>query len=114
MNEQQQLRISKVTAIGTLIQLLNTCTFSKTMMSEVDKLLRIYLTVPVTSATAERSFSTLRRLKNYLRSTMTQKRLNHVVLLHVHKQQTDQLDLSEIASQLISANDRRRVSFGHY
>ena len=29
----------------------------------------IYLTIPVTSATSERTFSALRRLKNYLRST---------------------------------------------
>ena len=41
-------------------------------------LLRLYLTLPVTSATSERThtFSTLRRLKNYLRSTMKQDRLN--------------------------------------
>ena len=30
----------------------------------------MYLTIPVTSATSERTFSALRRLKNYLRSTM--------------------------------------------
>lgn len=39
------------------------------MLSEVDKLLNIYFTFPVTSATAERSFSSLRRIKTYLRST---------------------------------------------
>ena len=32
----------------------------------------MYLTIPVTSATSERTFSALRRLKNYLRSTMKQ------------------------------------------
>ena len=52
----------------------------------------------MTIATAEGTFSTLRRLKNYLRSTMTQNRLNHIVLLHTHKHRTDQLDLTEVAS----------------
>ena len=66
------------------------------MLNQVHKLLQIYLTIPMTTATAERTFSTLRRLKNYLRTTMTQKRLNHVVLLHTHKQRTDVIDLEPI------------------
>ena len=37
--------------------------------------LRIALTVPVTVASAERSFSKLKLIKTYLRSTMTQDRL---------------------------------------
>jgi hypothetical protein len=37
---------------------------------------RILYTVPVTVASAERSFSKLKLLKNYLRSTMSQDRLN--------------------------------------
>jgi len=41
-------------------------------------LLRLYLTLPVTSATSERTrtFSTLRRLKNYLRITLKQDSLD--------------------------------------
>jgi hypothetical protein len=37
---------------------------------------RILYIVPVTVASAERSFSKLKLLKNYLRSTMSQDRLN--------------------------------------
>ena len=44
----------------------------KNMLTEVDKLLRIYFCIPVTSATAECSFSLLRRIKTFLRSTMCQ------------------------------------------
>ena len=40
-------------------------------------LLPMYLTIPVTSATSERTFSALRRLMNYLRSTMKQDGLNN-------------------------------------
>ena len=42
------------------------------MMGEVITLLKVYLTVPVATATSERTFSTLRRTKTYLRTTMGQ------------------------------------------
>ena len=41
-----------------------------------------YFTYPVTSATAKRSFSSLRRIKMYLRSTMTNCKLNNLFLLY--------------------------------
>ena len=59
------------------------------IFTEIEKLLCIYLTIPVTTSTVERSFFTLRRLKNYLRTTMVQERLNNLLLLHVHKSETD-------------------------
>ena len=49
-------------------------------------LLRILATLPVTSCECERSFSALRRLKNYNRSTMVANRLNGLALLHVHQE----------------------------
>ena len=102
VSDQQQYGIKSVTAIGTILDLMNANSFSKSFLSEVDCLLRIYLTIPMTSATAERTFSTVRRLKSYLRSTMSQKRLNHVVLLHTHKERTDALDLLTIAKEFVS------------
>ena len=91
---------------------MNDMTSSKCMFSEVCMLLRILLTIPVTTSTAERTFSTLRRLKTFLRSTMTQKRLNHVMLLHIYKEKTDKIDLTKVATKFVSVNDRRRTFFG--
>ena len=68
----------------------------------------------MTTATAESTFSTLRRLKNYLRTTMTQKRLNHVVLLHTHKQRTDVIDLDDVMRQFIGVNTHRLEYFGTF
>ncbi len=45
------------------------CDMYKNMLSEVDKLLRIYFCFPVTYVTAEHSFSLLRRIKTFLRSS---------------------------------------------
>lgn len=46
--------------------------------------LRIFCTLPVTNASSERSFSTLRRMKTWLRTTMLQDRLIGLALLHTH------------------------------
>ena len=51
-----------------------------------------------TNAIRQRSFSAMRRLKTYLRSTMGQKRLNAIMLLHVHKEMTDKLSVVELAN----------------
>ena len=112
-NEKQAIPIQHVTSVSTICELFNSNHFAKTMLCEVHKLMVIYLTVPMTSATAERSFSSLRRLKSYLRSTMTQKKLNHVTLLHVHKKRTDEIDVSSIVQSFISANSRRQCFFGN-
>ena len=50
----------------------------------ISKLLQILVTLPVTTATGERSFSTLRRLKTYLRNTTGQQRLNGMATLNIH------------------------------
>ena len=77
------------------------------MVSEVRTLVKMYLTVPVTTATSERSCSTLRRLKTYLRSTMKKDRLNNVLLTYAHNERTDQLDFTKIAEEFTQRNERR-------
>jgi len=51
----------------------------------IKTLLHLFATIPVTTASAERNFSSLRRLKNYLRSTMGEDRLNGLAVLNIHK-----------------------------
>ena len=63
------MKIKKVTNVRTIAEAMNKSTIYKGMLGEVDKLLKLYFTFPVTIATAERSFSSLRRIKTFLRST---------------------------------------------
>ena len=111
-NKEHQMGIKKVTSINTVCEVFNNCTFAKTMLSEVHKVIQIYLTVPVTSA--ERSFSVLRRVKNYLRTTMTEKRLNQLILLHSHKHRTDNLSMMEAAKEFAERNERRQEFFWNF
>ncbi|XP_026482791.1 52 kDa repressor of the inhibitor of the protein kinase-like [Ctenocephalides felis] len=55
------------------------------MYPNIRKFLQIIATLPVSVATAERSFSTLRRIKTWIRSSMAEDRLTGLALLHVHK-----------------------------
>jgi hypothetical protein len=51
------------------------------IFSEVSKLLRIVISMPMTTSEAERSFSTLLRIKTFLRNTMDKDRLNALAML---------------------------------
>ena len=70
-------------------------------MSEECTLFRIILVMPATNAVDKWSFSALRRVKLYLRSTMTQGRLNNIMVLHVHTDQTDQLSLIKVGNEFV-------------
>ena len=54
------------------------------MFPEFSNVAHILAAIPATScsATAERSFSALRRLKTYLRSTMGQQRVSNITLIN--------------------------------
>ena len=85
---------------------------TSSLFSEVLKLLQMLYVIPATTATAERSFSSLQRVKTYLRNTMTTQRLNHMMILHVHKHLTNLLDLHRVATEFVSHNQRRQHCFG--
>ena len=64
--------------------------------------------MPVTVASAERSFSKLKLLKSYLRSSMSQKRLNDLVILCIEKNMLENIDLDTIINDFASRNARRQ------
>ena len=105
--------VKEVTTIRTVCSAMSFSTHRSTF-NEVHKLLRLYLTVPITSSTSERAFSTLKRLLTYLRSSMTEQRLNNCALIHIHKDIVDNMDLLPIALAFTTANDDRLRYFGSF
>ena len=79
----------------------------RSMLDMICQCFHILLVMPATNCTSEKSFSALRRIKSYLRNSMTQARLNHLLLLHCHQDQTDSLDLKETENSFISSNNIR-------
>ncbi|XP_025419323.1 zinc finger MYM-type protein 1-like, partial [Sipha flava] len=58
----------------------------------IKKILHIIACLPVSVASAERSFSTIRRLKTWLRSNMGEERLVGLALLNIHRHRTVEVD----------------------
>ena len=58
---------------------------------------------------SEHSFSAMQRLKTYLHSTMGQRRLNAIMLLHVHKEMTDKLSVIDLANTFTNIEHRQSV-----
>ena len=67
---------------------------------------KLIATVPVTSCSCERSISSLRLLKNYLRSTTGQDRLNGLALMHAHRKAIP-LDYEKIIDLFATLHPRR-------
>ena len=84
------------------------------LLSQVGTVLQLVLIMPATNATSERSFSTLRRVKTYLRNTMSQQRMNNLMLLHVHKDIVDSLELECVANDFVADSEHRLKIFGRF
>lgn len=84
------------------------------LYSEVIQIVKLILVMPATNTMSKGSFSALRRLKTWLRNTIGQARLNWCVLLHVHNDETDNLDLSVVANEFVARNSSRITIFGTF
>ena len=68
---------------------------------------RILLTIPVTVAFAKRSFSKLKLIKSYLKSTMLQERLNELAILSIEKEMLAELEYKNLISNFASQKARK-------
>ena len=76
------------------------------MFPEFAKALKILAVIPATSCSAERSFSSLRRLKTYLRNSMGQERLSSLALLHIEREYVNKV-LKEDMTKMIDVFGQR-------
>ena len=68
-------------------------------------LLKIAVTLPVTSCECERSFSTLRRLRGWLRTSMKEDRLSGLGILAIHREHP--VDYKEAVNIFVSLHPRK-------
>ena len=68
---------------------------------------RILLTIPVTIASAERSFSKLKLIKSNLKSTMSQERLSGLAILSIEKEMLAELECKNLINNFVSQKARK-------
>ena len=71
----------------------------------------IFLSLPVTTAKAERSFNKLKLIKNFLRSQMSQDRLDGLSMLSIEAEKANQIDQSKVALTIARAKVRKVPMF---
>lgn len=95
--------IQKIHSIKELIELLLIKFISlASSFPEVITACFLFLTLPVTTATAERSFSKLKLIKNYLRTSMGHERLSDLSLLSIEAETLEKLKSSSAINDLIN------------
>jgi len=101
--------VSSVKELAELLIVKNNCMLPS--VPEVATVLKLFLTIPVTSATAERSFSKLKLIKSYLRSTMTHQRLSDLSVLSIENEKIRSLDINMLVDKFTEKNARRSQKF---
>ena len=80
--------------------------------SETVSLLNILITTPMTTAEAERCFSTLKRMKTFLRNSMGQERQNALAMLSMERELVlNMRDFNEKVIDRFAALKERRAKF---
>ena len=72
-------------------------------------LLQISMTLPVSTASCERSFSCLKRLKNYLRSTLGHERLTSLALISIERDLLQLDSLDSVVDKFKNSSDLTRL-----
>jgi hypothetical protein len=75
----------------------------------VETILKIYLTIPISNASGELSFSVLKRVKNYLRNSMGQIRLENLAILCIESTDTENFDYTKVIDIFAKAKSRKKI-----
>ena len=76
--------------------------------------MKLYLTIGVSIASCERSFSNLKMIKPYLRSTMNADRLSALSILSIERDYVQKPNFEDIVADFTSAKARKVQFWGEY
>ena len=81
----------------------------KPAFPEFTKLVRIAMTIAVSTAHCERSFSALKRIKNFLRSTMGENRLMNLAIISIERELSNTLVSDDVVTEFAGLDQNRRI-----
>ena len=111
-NANSAIPMKKVTSLDAICDVMNHNASIKKLFSTIHFALQYYCCVPLTSATADRSVSTMRKVKNYLRSTSGSDHLNNAMFASIHPKLMDQMDLKAITNEIVKVDEAKMHYFG--
>ena len=78
---------------------------------ELIKLLQISLTLAVSTAQCERCFSSLKRIKTNVRSTMSEERLNNLAILSIEQEMAEELEknMEQVVDKFANSHQNRKI-----
>ena len=100
-----QVDFSQQNSPSTIVGALISC--DDEMYPIISALLEIGTVLPVSTATVERTFSTLRVLKTYLRSTTSEDRLNGLAFMYIYSLM--KINIDSIIKRFASSKNRRSI-----
>lgn len=81
-------------------------------LSECFKLLSVLVTIPMSTSEAERCFSTLKRIKTFLRNTISQERLSALAMLSIERDFILSIpDFNQKVIEKFASTKERRMDF---
>lgn len=93
--------------------LLRACSRGK-LWGEISTVAKRLLVIPATNALGKRSFPSLTHGTTYLSLTTGHSRLNHHMILQVHKDGTDALTLVDVANYFVGEKENQKQLFGKF
>lgn len=95
--------------LTTLLEFVKFVEPFKEVFHELFRLGKIAIVIPVSSASCEQSFSALSLIKNHLRTTMGDDRLNHLGVLSIESRRAKTLDINEFLKLFGVCHKNRRI-----
>src|SRR6218665_2533868 len=105
-----RVHVHCATSMITMIDLACFLEPYKLAFHEIYRLLNIASVLPVTSAACERSFSALKLIKTYLRSTMSDIRLSSLALLSIECVRAESINMDAFVDEFDSRHDNRKLA----
>ena len=85
----------------------------RSLESEVGKIIRLLLLSQATNA-FRAPLSVLKRIKTYFESSTGNNQLHALILVHVHKNILNNINVADVVSEFFDKNDSRKQTFGHF
>ncbi|ESN91287.1 hypothetical protein HELRODRAFT_70514, partial [Helobdella robusta] len=74
----------------------------------IEILLKIFLTIPLSNASGESYFSVLKRIKNYSKSTMGDQKLSNLAIMYIEQETLNRVDTAIIIDEFAISKTRKK------